>query len=76
MNNQTKYGKWYYKVNNFDGTFHQDYIPVKILQETDKSYKIKLLGFANKYVPNEIIWVAKKKVVITSQEKPQQLELF
>ena len=71
-----KYGKWYYKVNNFDGTFRQDYIPVKILQETDKSYKIKLLGFTNKYVPNEIIWVSKKNIVITSQEKSQQLKLF
>jgi len=76
MDNQTKYGEWYYMVNNFDGTFRKDCIPVKILEETKKSYKIKLLGFTNKYVPNEIIWVSKKNIVITSQEKSQQLKLF
>lgn len=59
-----KYGIYSYSVLGIDKVLTNYQVPVKVIEETNKSYKIKLLGFAKNRVPNQTLWVTKRKVKI------------
>jgi hypothetical protein len=59
-----KYGTYHYLYKKYCG-FVKDQVPVKIIEETEKRYKIQLLGFTNNKVANQILWVLKKSVKIS-----------
>lgn len=55
-------GKYGYSVPKFDGTFIRRESKVKIIDETDKSYKVEFLEFTDKRKPGDTAWVSKRKV--------------
>ena len=66
-----KQGTYYFEVNKWDGTFEKNQVPVKIIGETEKSYKIQLLGFTYNRVPNDTLWATKRKVKVKGEENKQ-----
>ena len=58
------FGIYRYTKKMFGKWKHHE-VPVKIIAQTDKSYKIVLLGFAGNKVPNAILWVKHRSVQIT-----------
>lgn len=59
-------GKYGYSVPKFDGTFIHRESKVKIIDETDKSYKVEFLEFTDKRKPGDTAWVSKRKVKTTT----------
>ena len=64
-------GKYGYSVPKFDGTFIRRESKVKIIDETDKSYKVKFLEFTDKRKPGDTAWVTKRKVKTTTRIKKE-----
>jgi len=58
----TKYGIYNYSTMDFDKNLIKHQVAVKVVEETEKSYKIKLLGFTYNRIPNQTLWVAKEKL--------------
>jgi len=70
----TKYGVYNYSTLNFDtNNLIKNQVAVKVVEETEKSYKIQLLGFTHNRVPNQTLWVTKRKVKI-NKEIPNEKE--
>lgn len=68
---EIRYGTYYFEVNKWDGTFERKQVPVKIIGETEKSYKIQLLGFTHNRVLNDTLWATKRKVKVKGEENKQ-----
>ena len=64
-------GKYGYSVPKFDGTFIHRESKVKIIDETDKSYKVKFLEFIDKHKPGDTTWVSKRKVKTATRIKKE-----
>ena len=64
-------GKYGYSVPKFDGTFIHRESKVKIIDETDKSYKVEFLEFTDKRKPGDTAWVSKRKVKTTTRIKKE-----
>lgn len=64
-------GKYRYSVPKFDGTFTHRESKVKIIDETDKSYKVEFLEFTDKRKPGDTAWVSKRKVKTTARIKKE-----
>lgn len=69
---EARYGTYHFEVNKWDGTFEKKQVPVKIIKETEKSYKIQLLGFTHNRIPNDTLWATKRKVVVKGEERKNQ----
>jgi hypothetical protein len=69
----TKYGIYNYETLGFDGVLISHQVDVKVIAETEKSYKIQLLGFTHNRVPNQMLWVSKRKIKI-NKEVPNEKE--
>ena len=65
-------GKYGYSVPKFDGTFIRRESKVKIIDETDKSYKVEFLEFTDKRKPGDTAWVSKRKVKTTTRIKKEK----
>lgn len=66
MNNKkvTKYGKYHYCTISSDDKLIKHEVNIEVIQQTEKSYKIKLQGFTHNRTAGQTLWVLKKNVEI------------
>jgi len=73
MTEMIKYGIYRYSVMNNNGLFDNYQVPIKVLEETEKSYKVQTLRATINKAINTIAWARKKNVKI-NMEVPNDKE--
>lgn len=62
---EPKYGRYrFYKYDYKAGKALPNQVAVKVIGEKGEKYKVVLLGYTDKNVPNQEIWVMKKSVIL------------